>query len=155
MDAHSLRMLIELATTSRDAAAARRAQAQAQVAQAQAQLDQLHGYARDYDRRAQTTLTEGCDIAVQSNLRAFTAKLKRAAEQQSAEVARRQQVLGAAEAELAQMQRKLKSLEALAERKLAGERQVQARRDQKSMDEIARALTHATPRLSPLAGGAW
>jgi flagellar FliJ protein len=151
MDAHSLRMLIEMATTSRDAAAARRAQAQAQLAQAQAQLDQLRQYARDYDRRGQSTLSEGCDIAVQSNLRAFTAKLVRAVEQQQGEVARREQVLAAAEAELAQTQRKLRSLEALAERKRESERLVLARREQKSTDELARQA----PRLSALAGGAW
>lgn len=155
MDAHSLRMLIELATTSRDAAAARRAQAQTQLTQARAQLEQLHGYARDYDRRAQSTLTDGCDIAVQSNLRAFTAKLKRAVDQQAGEVTRREQVLQAADTELLQMQRKLKSLEALAERQLASERLVHARREQKSMDELARTLTSHAPRLSPLAGGAW
>jgi flagellar FliJ protein len=151
MDVNSLRMLIEMAATSRDAAAARRAQAQTQLAQAQAQLDQLKAYGRDYDRRAQSTLTEGCDIAVQSNLRAFAAKLKRAVDQQIGEVARRQQVLAAAETELVQMQRKLSSLEALAERQRIGERAVHARREQKSMDEIARQA----PRLSALAGGAW
>ncbi|MCU0951687.1 MAG: flagellar export protein FliJ [Burkholderiaceae bacterium] len=151
METHNLRMLIELAVTTRDAAAVRRAQAQTQVAQAQAQLDTLNGYARDYDRRAQTTLSGGCDIAVQSNLRAFADKLKRAVEQQTAELARRTQVLAAADAELLQMQRKLKSLEALAERKRESARLVAARREQKTMDEMAQ---HA-PRLSPLAGGAW
>jgi len=151
MDAHSLRMLIELATASRDAAAARRAQAQTQVAQARGQLDTLHGYARDYDRRAQGTLTDGCDIAVQSNLRAFAAKLKRAVEQQQGEVTRREQVLAAADAELLQTQRKLRSLEALADRDLRARQLVAARREQKTTDEMAR---HA-PRLSSLAGGAW
>ena len=155
MEANSLRMLIELAVTARDAAAARRAQAQMQFAQSQAQLEQLHGYARDYDRRAQSTLSEGCDIAVQSNLRAFAAKLRRAVEQQSAEVQRRQQVVAAADVELQQMQRKLKSLETLEERRRTGLLAVAARRDQRSTDEIARALTHNVARLSPLAGGAW
>jgi flagellar FliJ protein len=151
METHNLRMLIELATTARDAAAVRRAQAQTQVAQARAQLETLNGYARDYERRGQQTLSGGCDIAVQSNLRAFAAKLKRAVEQQAAELARREQVLAAAEAELAQMQRRLLSLAALAERKAESQRQVAARREQKTMDEMAR---HA-PRLSPLSGGAW
>lgn len=151
MDTHNLRMLIELATTSRDAAAVRRAQAQTQLAQAQAQLETLNGYARDYARRAQGTLSGGCDIAVQSNLRAFADKLKRAVEQQTGEVTRRTQVLAAAETELQQMQRKLKSLEALAERKRETQRLVAARREQKTMDEMA----HHAPRLSPLAGGAW
>lgn len=150
MDIRNLRKLIELAATARDAAAQRRAQAHGQVAQAQAQLDTLAGYARDYERRAQATLAAGCDIAVQNNLRAFIAKLKHAAEQQTAEVARRKQALAAADAELLQMQRKLKSLEALAERRLDSERQRLARREQKTMDELARST-----RPSPLAGGGW
>ncbi len=153
MDTRNLRMLIELAVTARDAAAVRRAQAQTQLTQAQAQLDTLHGYVREYDRKAQTTLSGGCDIAVQSNLRAFAAKLKRAVEAQNTEVARRAQVLAAAEDELSQMQRKLKSLEALAARQEDAQRLVAARREQKSMDEMARTLTDR--RLSPLAGSAW
>lgn len=155
MDANSLRMLIELAITSRDAAASRRAQAQLQVTQASAQLEQLHGYARDYERRAQSTLSDGCDIAVQSNLRAFAAKLKRAVEQQTGEVQRRQQLLATAETELNEMQRKLKSLETLAQRQRESLRIAAARRDQKATDEIARALADRSPRLSPIAGGAW
>jgi flagellar protein FliJ len=151
MDIQNLRMLTELAATSRDAAAVRRAQAQTQLGQARAQLEQIAGYARDYERRAQITLNDGCDIAAQSNLRAFAAKLKRAVEQQTNEVARREQVLAAADAELLHMQRKLKSLEALTGRKVETQRQVAARREQKSNDEMALR----TPGLSSLAGSAW
>jgi len=154
MDAHSLRMLIELAKTSRDAAAAQRAQAQTQLAQARAQLDQLRGYERDYERRRQATLSDGCAIAVQDNLRAFIGKLGRALEQQSGEVARREQSLLRADAQLAQALRRLRSLETLAERRRAAERAAGLRREQKSMDEIARAIAVEAPRLSALAGGA-
>jgi len=153
MDNHSLRMLIELAVTSRDAAAARRAQAQMQLAQAADQLELLRGYGRDYDRRAQSTLSAGCDIAAQDNLRAFCARLRRAAEQQAGEVARRELALARAEAELAQAQRRLLSLERLAERRRAEQHAVQARREQKSTDEIARGLAAAAAPLAPLAGG--
>lgn len=150
MDLLNLRKLIELAATARDAAALRRAQAQGLLAQARDQLDTLHGYAQDYEARAQRMLAAGCDIAAQSNLRAFTAKLRRAVEQQRGEVARREQVVAAAAAEFLQMQRKLKSLEALAERRLDGERRSAARREQKTMDELARAT-----RPTPLAGSGW
>ena len=155
MDAHSLRMLIELATSSRDAAAARRAQVQLQLTQAREQFETLQRYARDYERRAQSTLSDGCDIAVQSNLRAFAAKLKRAVDQQSGEVTRREQLLAAADTELMELQRKLKSLEALAERQRESQRLVAVRREQKLTDEMARTLAGHAPRLSPLAGGAW
>jgi flagellar protein FliJ len=151
MDATNLRMLIELAITERDAAATRRAQAAQQLMQARGQLDTLKAYARDYDRRAQATLTQGCDIAVQSNLRAFVAKLERAVEQQGQEVQRREKIVAAADAELTQAQRKLKSLQALDTRRRDGERQVAERREQKTMDELARHV----PRLSPLANPGW
>lgn len=151
MDPNNLRMLIELAATERDAAATRRAQAMQQLAHARAQLDTLQGYVRDYQRRAQTTLSEGCDIAVQNNLRAFVDKLGRAVSQQQAELQRREKIVAAADAEFAQAQRKLKSLEALQARRVEDERLAGARRDQKTMDELSRGAL----RASPLAPAGW
>jgi flagellar export protein FliJ len=150
MDDANLAMLIELAATSRDAAAARRAQAAAGLAQAQEQLEVLRGYARDYERRAQTTLTQGTDIAAQNNLRAFTARLQRAIEAQRLEVERRAAALATAEDELQQMYRRVKSLQALAERRRAQTRQKLARREQKALDEIAQAA-----RERPLSASEW
>lgn len=150
MHAPNLAMLIELAVTSRDAAAARRAQAAASLAQANAQLEVLRGYARDYERRAQTTLTQGVDMAAQNNLRAFTAKLHQAIEAQRLEVQRRTAALAVADDELQQMQKRVKSLQALAERRLADARQLLARREQKSQDEIAQSA-----RDRPLAASEW
>lgn len=151
MDATNLRMLIELATTERDAAATRRAQAAQQVMQARGQLDTLQGYARDYDRRAQSTLTQGCEIVVQSNLRAFVAKLENAVEQQRLEVQRREQILATTDSDLTQAQRKLRSLEALDTRRRDDARRVAARHEQKAMDELARNAA----RPLPLAQGGW
>jgi flagellar FliJ protein len=150
MHAPNLAMLIELAATSRGAAAARRAQAAASLAQANAQLEVLRGYARDYERRAQTTLTQGVDMAAQNNLRAFTAKLHQAIEAQRLEVQRRTAALAVADDELQQMQKRVKSLQALAERRLADARQLLARREQKSQDEIAQSA-----RDRPLAASEW
>lgn len=150
MQTSDLGMLIEVAVTSRDAAAARRAQAAASLAQAQAQLEVLRGYARDYERRAQTTLTQGVDMAAQNNLRAFTAKLQQAIEAQRIEVQRRTAALAVAEDELQQMHKRVKSLQALAERRRADARQRLARREQKTQDEIAQS-----PRDRPLAASEW
>lgn len=150
MQTSDLAMLIELAVTSRDAAAARRAQAAASLAQAQAQLDVLRGYARDYERRAQTTLTQGVDMAAQNNLRAFTAKLQQAIEAQRLEVQRRTAALAAADDELQQMHKRVKSMQALAERRLADARQLRARREQKTQDELAQS-----GRARPLARSEW
>ncbi len=153
MDNHSLRMLIELAVTSRDAAAARRAQAQLHLAQAADQLELLRGYGRDYDRRAQSTLAAGCDIAAQDNLRAFCARLRRAIEQQAGEVTRRERALAQADGELVQAQRRLLSLEKLAERKRAEQNALQARREQKATDELAGGLAARGTAPAPMAGG--
>jgi flagellar FliJ protein len=150
MDTANLAMLIELAVTSRDSAAARRAQAAASLAQARSQLDVLRGYARDYERRAQTTLTQGVDMAAQNNLRAFTAKLQQAIEAQQLEVERRAAALAAADEALQRMQRRVKSMQALAERRLADARQTLARREQKTQDELAQS-----GRARPLAPSEW
>ncbi len=145
-----LAMLIELAVTSRDAAAARRAQAATSLAQAQAQLDVLRGYARDYERRAQTTLTRGVDMAAQNNMRAFADKLQRAIDAQRLEVQRRTTAVSTADEELRQMQMRLKSLQALADRRAADARAALARREQKTHDELAQS-----GRNRPLAASEW
>jgi flagellar FliJ protein len=151
MDNHNLRMLIELATTARDGAAARQAQVHAQLMQAEAQLQTLRGYVRDYQTRADDAMRQGCDIAAQGNQRAFVARLERAIVQQADEVQRRTRLLEAAAAEVAQFQRKLKSLEALAQRKLDAQRTAEERREQKTLAEVARQASAA----APLARNAW
>jgi flagellar FliJ protein len=153
MDATNLRMLIELATTARDAAGARRAQAAAAVDAARQQLATLQGYAADYALRAQTALAQGGDIAAQNNLRAFSAKLGKAMEQQRNEVARREQVLAAAEHEFNDAQRKVKSLQALQARGAEQARVVAQRREQKLVDELAQTMLSSQER--PLAAGGW
>lgn len=151
MDNHNLRMLIELATTARDGAAARQAQLHEQRMQADTQLQALQGYVRDYQARAEDAMRQGCDIAAQENQRAFLARLERAVVQQGDEVQRRTRLLSAAAAEVAQFQRKLKSLQALAQRKLDIQRLATERREQKTMDELARQASAA----APLARNAW
>ena len=140
METHSLAMLIELATTSHDAAAARRAELQQRVQDAQAQLEVLRNYAHDYVQRAQVQMAAGCDPAAQLNWRAFALKLDQAIDAQQIEVRTREEHLVAGETELRQAMRKLKSLQALAERRLAQAQQLAQRIDQKQTDEIARTM---------------
>lgn len=138
MEAHSLALLMELAAGARDAALARRAELQQRATQAAAQLDVLRGYARDYGRRASAQLANGCDPAAQLNSRAFANKLDQALAAQEAEVRTREQQLVAGDEELHAAQRRLKSLQALAERRATAERDRAQRLDQKQTDEIAR-----------------
>jgi flagellar export protein FliJ len=137
MDTASLSMLIEMARTARDAAAARCAQERMQVEQARKQLELLRGYAREYDRRSMATLSQGVDLAAQNNLRAFVAKLTRAVEIQQLEVKNREAALAAADDELTQMRTRLSSLEKLAERHEQSEERKARRREQNTLDEMA------------------
>jgi flagellar biosynthesis chaperone FliJ len=120
-------MLIEMARTARDAAATRSAQARVQVEQARQQLELLRGYARDYDRRSMATLSQGVDPAAQDNLRAFVAKLSRAAD-----------------ADLQQMRVRLASLEKLAERQQQDAQAKERRLEQRSLDEMANRIRRNT-----------
>jgi flagellar FliJ protein len=137
MEPSNLTMLIEITRTARDAAAAQRARCQLQTDQARAQLETLRGYALDYGRRAQATMSSGCDVAAQNNLRAFNGRLTAAIEVQTLDVARRAHTLAIADEELAQQQRRLTSIETLLARQTDAARQKQARREQKSTDELA------------------
>lgn len=150
MEPANLQMLIELAVVARDAAAGRQAQAVQALEQARKQLDTLRAYARDYERRAQSTLTQGCDLAAQNNLRAFTGKLQQAILAQSAETARREAALAGATDELNQLQRKLKSMQTLADRRHEATRLAQSRREQKAQDEMA-----SNVQRRPLAPSGW
>ena len=71
MDYANLQMLIELATTSREAAARQLASMRQQLAHAQAQQLALQGYIREYANRAQQHSQHGIDPAAQANWRAF------------------------------------------------------------------------------------
>lgn len=153
MDAINLRMLIELAVSARDAAAARRAQAGAALDAARQQLTLLEGYAAEYERRGQRTLAVGADIAAQDNLRAFAGKLQQAIAQQRSEIERRAQALEQVAGELAQAQRKLQSLRALQDRAVDAARQRQSRHEQKLLDELSQAMLAGRER--PLAAIGW
>lgn len=144
MDSANLGMLIELARTARDAAAARSAQARLSAEQARKQLELLRGYAKDYERRSLATLTQGVDPAAQDNLRAFVDKLGRAVQMQEAELARRDAQCEAANAELVQMRTRLGSLEKLAERNEKAAQLKAVRHEQRSLDEMANRLRRNT-----------
>jgi len=140
MNAANLTLLTDLARGARDSAAQRQAQARASLEESRRQLDLLRNYARDYQRRAQSTLADGVDPAAQNNLRAFVGKLAHAIETQANEVGRRGAVLAACDGEFVQTQTRLKSLEKLAERNGRRVLQREAGREQRSTDEIAQNM---------------
>jgi flagellar FliJ protein len=152
MDTTNLAMLVELARTARDAALTRSAQLQQQLTQARQRLDVLRQYARDYERRAQGTLAQGCDLAAQSNLRAFAAKLAQAIEVQQADVAQREQQIAHALREAQAAERKLASLQTLGQRQHEAQALVTQRREQKATDDLAQRARSAQDHPLTLTG---
>lgn len=139
MEAHSLSMLISLAASARDAAAAQRVQAQRKLDASRAQLDQLHDYAKDYALRASEQLSRGCDVMAQSNARAFGGRLDEAIAAQLAEFEQREKQLLEADAQWRDLASRVRRLEMLAERREEAARESEKRRDQKMTDELARS----------------
>ncbi len=146
METHNLQLLISLAVTARDSAAAQRAQAQRQLDAARTQLDVLHGYARDYARRARDQLAGGCDAMAQTNARAFGGRLEEAIAAQLQETQRREKQLASNDAQWRELSSRVQWLELLAARRDEAARETARRLEQKLTDELARtaALRGAT-----------
>lgn len=142
MEAHTLAMLISLATAARDSAAAQRARVQQQVDAARAKLDALHEYARDYTRRAQRQRSNGFDVMAQENAFAFGGRLDAAIAAQLQEVQRREKQLERAHAQWCEQAQRLQRLELLAARRADAARLHEERREQKHNDEMARLAAH-------------
>ena len=147
MEAPNLAILLELATAARDAALTRRARLQQRLAEAQAQLALLRQYATDYTKRAQARPATGSDAAARTNWHRFALKLDEAIAAQASEADSRAQQLAATDAEVQAALRKLKSLQALAERQLLAAQAAATRLDQKRTDELALAMRAAFSRL--------
>jgi len=143
MDATQLSRLFELAKTARDAAAARLARLEQQAQQAREHLQTLVSYADDYALRLQTQPGDALDPAAQLNKRAFLARLRGALQAQQGEVGAREQACAASRADLAVCQRKIKSLEALIQRRHIEASRQEARREQRHTDEAAQRTSMA------------
>lgn len=139
MQTHNLVVLISLAATARDAAATQRAQAQQQLDAARAQLDALHGYARDYARRARNQLASGCDSMAQNNARAFGGRLDEAIAAQQQEIQRREKHFASTDARWRELASRVQRLELLAARREQAAQEIARRQEQKMTDELARA----------------
>jgi len=137
MDSTQLATLLEVTRTARDAAAKRLAHLEQQVQQAREHLQTLLGYSTDYAGRLQARAGDELDPAAQANQRAFLAKLRVALEAQQREVGVREQASTSARADLAVCQRKVKSLETLAQRRAEDQARRAARHEQHHTDEVA------------------
>lgn len=150
MNAPTLQMLIDMAQTASHAAQGHRVRVQGEVDAARTQLDMLVRFRADYAQRAQAQLRSGCDAAANANQMRFAQRLEQAALAQMQDLRNRERALAAAEDEVRDAERKLKSLQALAARQAEQQRLLAQRLDQKQTDEAAQAIAARTP---PFAAG--
>jgi len=137
MHAATLETLIDLAKARCDAAQVRHAAMQRAAEQARVYLATLQQYAHEYDIRARCQEGDSRDPSAERNQIVFLARLQLAVETQERELESRVTAVTLAAQELAQCLQRRRSLETLAERRREEERRLEARRDQKIMDEFA------------------
>jgi flagellar protein FliJ len=137
MNPATLTLLIERARSRSEAAQLRFANLQRLVGQARAHLAMLRQYAQEYNERARCRPGDDRDPSAERNQMAFLERLEQAVAAQVRELALRENAANAGAGELALCQRKHKSLQTLALRRVDQERRVEARRDQKNTDEFA------------------
>ncbi len=137
MHPSTLELLIEQARDKTEAAQLRFAGLQRQLEHARAHLELLKRYAGEYDERASCRPGDLRDPGAQQNEIVFLARLEQAIHAQGREVELRQNGAQAASVEFAACRRRHESLQTLRRRRLDAERQAEARREQKQMDEFA------------------
>ena len=143
-----LRLLIETAGRERDDAARLSARAQLDTRTADATRRTLHDYRTDLAARAPVRRAEAFDPRLLGPFAAFARRLDTALDEQARTVARCERIEQVRQQELVERQKRLRSLEALVERRLARQAQAEARAEQKRTDEFA-ARAYAT------AGSRW
>jgi flagellar FliJ protein len=132
-----LETLIELARRETDDAAKRLGLALKTVADAEEKLNMLIGYRDEYGKRFEASQQAGITPQAYRNFRAFMEKLDNAIKGQE-EVLRHCKNKGAQEKGAWQnAERKRMSYSALSDRAMAQEFKLEAKRDQKAMDEHA------------------
>jgi flagellar FliJ protein len=136
-----LPMLIELAKKERDAAAQAMATSAREVEAAEKQLTLLRDYRADYARRQEKTMAQGAQALLAQSYRQFIERIDLALAQQERDVERVRGKLTAAQAVLAQAQRRVSSFEALLKRRDAEILLAQTRKEQKQSDEQASQAT--------------
>ena len=138
----SLTLAIEVATRKRDQADQALMQALRTVQYAQGQLDQLQGYAADNEVRWATAAATTVRAELMLHHRQFTQRLQQTIELQSGVMADLQRQAEAARQRRLQEELRLAALEQLLKKQMTLRARVQARREQKQMDEMA-MLQHA------------
>lgn len=141
----TLATLIELAEGRKNKAAQEFAQAAAAHSRARERLVLIENYRSDYESRMRNQTGIGLDGTLVGNYARFIQQLTEAVEQQAQEVERCAGHMNATRVAFFGEERKLKSLEILAQRETQRQESTEARRIQKQIDEFASRRQFGTP----------
>lgn len=133
----SLTLAIEFATRQRDQADQAWMQARRAVQHGQAQLDQLQSYAADTEARWATAAATTVNAELMQHQHHFMQRLRHAIGLQGGVMNDLQRQAEAARLRRLQEEVRLTALEQLLKKKLSARLQLEARREQKQMDELA------------------
>jgi len=133
----SLNLLLEQAESLRDAALAALQRARDAADAAQAQVEGLLNYRGDYQKRWSQQFGQSGAIEIVHCYRSFNERLDHAIEHQQRMVSQAQAQCERARDELQQRELRVASVKKLIERRVADERRLAERRDQKMTDESA------------------
>lgn len=136
-----LQPLLNLALINSESATRRLGELNKQQHDIQAQLDILQQYRRDYQDRMQAASQEGMDPAMLRNFQQFIYKLDAAILQQTKAVDQSKLSTQMGRGEYSNAQRKLKSFDTLQQRHFEQEQKVEAKQEQKAMDEHTGRVT--------------
>ncbi len=130
-----LQPLLNLAQIKNESATRRLGQLNKQQHDAQTQLETLQQYRKDYQARLQASSQNTMDPAILRNFQEFINKLDFAIAQQLKAVEKSKLSTQMGRGEFAGTQRKLKSFDTLQQRHLDNEHKIEAKQEQKAMDE--------------------
>ena len=133
----SLELAIEVAKRRRDQADQAQMQLRRALQQAQGQLDQLHSYGADTEARWATAVARTVSAELMAHQGHFMERLRHAVGLQQGVTADLKQQVELARQRCVQEEVRLAALEQLLKKKRAAHAQLQARREQKQMDELA------------------
>lgn len=137
----SLQPLLNLAQQNNESATRRLGQLNKQEHETKTQLEMLRQYRRDYQDRMQTDSQQGMDPALLRNFQQFIYKLDAAIAQQLKVVEQSKLSTQTGRSEFAGTQRKLKSFDTLQQRHIETELKIEAKQEQKTMDEHTSRVT--------------
>ena len=131
----SLQPLVNLAQQKNDAATKKLGQLNRIQQSAQSKLEMLLQFRKDYQVKLQQAEKDGMGLDDLRNFRDFIRRLDEAITQQSAVVAQAQVSVQTGRSELTEAQRRMKSFDTLAHRHVEAEKKLDAKKEQKILDE--------------------